>query len=53
MIKNNILAALSLAMVGCAHQPISLGLSALDTNSQAQVDTRPLGEILNVKQGGF
>ncbi|MFG0773748.1 hypothetical protein ACF8PD_18200 [Vibrio plantisponsor] len=53
MNKNSILAVLSMAMVGCAHQPASLGLSAPVTNSQAQVDVRPLGEVLNVKQGAF
>ncbi|MBY8201639.1 hypothetical protein KW514_10775 [Vibrio fluvialis] len=53
MNKNSILAVLSMAMVGCVHQPASLGLSAPDTDYQAQVDVRPLGEILNVKQGAF
>lgn len=53
MIKNNILAALSLAMVGCAHQPISMNLPSPNTNSQAQVDTRPLGKYLIVSFDSF
>ncbi|MFG0773745.1 hypothetical protein ACF8PD_18185 [Vibrio plantisponsor] len=53
MNKNSILAILSVAMVGCAHKPISMNLPSSDTNSQAQIDTRPLGNYLTVSFDSF